>query len=90
MQDAYVKKEIETVKTLAKYQEKQWEQQEIEKVKERGFNGNIPSFKRAVIIYEKLGLYDKAIEICNKAIIYGQSVDEFADKIQKINKKKKA
>ncbi len=90
LQDAYVKKEIETVKTLAKYQEKQWEQQEIEKVKERGFNGNIPSFKRAVIIYEKLGLYDKAIEICNKAIIYGQSVDEFADKIQKINKKKKA
>ena len=90
LQDAYVKKEIETIKTLAKYQEKQWEQQEIEKVKERGFNGNIPSFKRAVIIYEKLGLYDKAIEICNKAIIYGQSVDEFADKIQKINKKKKA
>jgi len=90
LQDAYVKREIETVKTLAEYHGKQWEQQETEAIKERGFNGNIPSFKRAEIIYEKLGLYEKAIEICDKAIDYGQSVEEFTEKKQKILKKKNA
>lgn len=90
LHDSFVRKEIETIKTLAEYHGKQWEQQETDMIRTRGFIGNIPSFKRALIIYEKLELFDKAIEMCDKAVAYGQSVEEFIEKKQRIIKKKNA
>ena len=41
---------------------------EINKIKNTGFDGYIPAFKRLAIIEEKRGNYDKAINYCNIAI----------------------
>jgi len=87
MVEAYVAEEIKRAKEFASYTGTKNLKVEIEKIKEQGFIGNIPAFKRLVIIYEKQNIYEKAIEICNSAIAYGQSVEEFEEKKQKLQKK---
>ena len=58
------------------------------------FNGNIPAFKRLAIIYEKNKEYEKAISVCEKAIIYYTSInsptqiEEFSKRLQKLVKKR--
>jgi len=87
MVEAYVAEEIKRAKQLAEYSGTKDLKAEIEEIKEQGFIGNIPAFKRLAIIYEKQEAYEKAIEICNSAIAYGQSVEEFEEKKQKLQKK---
>lgn len=90
MTGAYVSEEIKRAKELASFTGTKNLQDEIEKIKERGFIGNIPAFKRLAIIYEKQGKYNEAIEICDKAIAYGQSIQDFEDRKQKLQHKKDA
>ena len=87
MVEAYVAEEIKRTKQLASYSGTTNIESEIEKIRKQGFIGNIPAFKRLVIIFEKKEAYEKAIEICNSAIAYGQSVEEFEEKKQKLQKK---
>lgn len=56
-------------------------------IKEKGLIGRIPAFKSLAIIFEKEKSFDKAIEIWNKAISYGQSDEEFVERKQRIKKK---
>lgn len=46
-------------------------------------------FERLAIIYDHLGEYDLAIEVCNKAISYGLDIKNFSDRIERYEKKKK-
>ncbi|WP_161879118.1 TerB N-terminal domain-containing protein [Alkalibacterium sp. MB6] len=59
---------------------------------EKGFQANIPAFKRLAIIYEKNKDYDKAIEICDQAVHYyqkwGMDANEFLDRKKKLIEKK--
>lgn len=69
LQKAYISRELENLEGLTSIYEKK----ELEKRKqeiEKGFNGNIPAFKRLAIIYEKNKQYNKAVEICDMAINY--------------------
>lgn len=79
--------EIERIKQFAYFSDKKNLNAEIKKVVEQGFDGNIPAFSRLAIIFEKQKAFEKAIEICNKAIEYGQSVEEFEERKQKLQKK---
>jgi len=88
LNEAYISEEINRNKQLASYSGKKIQKIEIEKIKEEGFIGNIPAFKRLAIIYEKLGELENAIEICNKAIEYGQSIEEFTKRKEKLIQKK--
>ncbi len=87
LNEAYVAEEIERIKQFAYFSDKKNLNAEIKKVVEQGFDGNIPAFSRLAIIFEKQKAFEKAIEICNKAIEYGQSVEEFEDRKQKLQKK---
>jgi len=60
----------------------------VSRIKKEGFVGSIPAFKRLAIIYEKNGDYDKAIDICDRAIAYGKTVQEFEERKSKIEAKK--
>lgn len=88
MQEAYISEEIRKAQQLASITGSKNLKEEIEEIREQGFIGNIPAFKRLTIIYEKQGKYDEAIEICNRAIAYGQSVQDFEERKQKLQKKK--
>jgi hypothetical protein len=88
MTEAYVSEEIKRTKEFTSITGTKILKDEIQKIKERGFIGNIPAFKRLAIIYEKQGRYNEAIEVCDKAIAYGQSVQEFRDRKQKLEQKK--
>jgi len=89
MNEAYINSKLKQAKEFPSLYSKA-EKQEIKKT---GFNGNIPAFKRLAIIYEKKEDYQKAIEICNKAIDYGQSIEDFqkrkAEMINKLENTKK-
>jgi len=87
MNEAYISEEIKRVKQLTSYSATKNLKKEIEEIKEKGFIGNIPAFKRLVIIYEKLGEFENAIEICDKAIEYGQSIEDFAKRKEKLIQK---
>ena len=64
---------------------------EREQQVQKPFQGNIPAFKRLAIIYDKNKEYEKAIDICNKAIAYYEKYDmsaaEFYQRRSKIEKK---
>lgn len=87
MQNDYIEQEIRRIRQLAPYNEKGYEQKEIERVRKEGFIGNVPAFSRLSIIFEKKGNFEKAIEICDMAILYGQSVDSFKERKEKLLKK---
>lgn len=87
LNEAYVAEEIERIKQFASFSDKKNLNAEIKKVEEQGFDGNITAFSRLAIIFEKQKAFEKAIEICNKAIEYGQSVEEFEERKQKLQKK---
>ncbi len=87
LSEAYILEEIKRAQQLASITGSKNLKEEIEEIKEQGFIGNIPAFKRLTIIYEKQGKYDEAIEICNRAIAYGQSVQNFKERKQKLQKK---
>ena len=85
MVETYVAEEIKRAQQLAWYVEAKDIKSKIEKIQAEGFIGSIPAFKRLVIIFEKQKRYKKAIEICDRAIAYGQSVEEFEAKKQKLH-----
>lgn len=88
MQEAYISEEIKRAKQLASFHGPKYLKEETAKIKEKGFIGNIPAFKRLTIIYEKQGKIDESIDICNRAIEYGQSTQEFEDLKSKLEKKR--
>jgi len=88
MQEAYISEEIKRAQQLASFSGSKNLKEEIEEIKKRGFIGNIPAFKRLAIIYDKQGKYDEAISICDRAITYGQSVQDFEERKQKLQRKK--
>jgi tetratricopeptide (TPR) repeat protein len=45
------------------------------------------TFKRIIIIYEKQGLYENALEICDKAIKFGENNDYYIKKMEKLKLK---
>ncbi len=90
MEEAFISEEIKRAKQLASFDRSKNLKEEIDEIKKRGFIGIIPAFKRLTIIYEKQGKYDEAIEICNRGIAYGQSVQDFKERKQKLQKKKGA
>jgi len=78
MQTYYVRTEIKRIKELTFYSKNEI-QREVSKIKDEGFIGNIPAFKRLAIILEKEKDYVGAIEICRRAINYGQESDDTKD-----------
>ena len=87
MTEAYIKEEIDRAKQLASITGDKNIKKEIEGIKEKGFIGNIPAFKRLVIIYDKKEEYEKALNVCNRAIKYGQSIEDFEQRKEKLIKK---
>jgi hypothetical protein len=87
LNEAFISEEIKRAKQLASYSSTKNLKKEIEEIKEKGFVGYIPAFKRLVIIYEKLGEFENAIEMCNKAIEYGQSIENFTKRKEKLIQK---
>jgi len=67
MNEAFIKEEIDRAKKLSSFTGYKNIKKEIEEIQEKGFIGNIPAFKRLVIIYDKKADYKKAINVCNKA-----------------------
>jgi hypothetical protein len=61
--------------------------QKIEKIVNEPTPGADDTFKRLVIIYVKLGLYEKALEICDKAIEFGENNIYYNKKKDAIMKK---
>jgi len=59
MNEAYISEEINRARELASFTDSKNLKEEIEKIKEQGFIGIIPAFKRLSIIYEKQGKYDE-------------------------------
>ncbi len=88
MQEAYIAEEIQRTKQLASVFSSESLARKISKIKKEGFIGIIPAFKRLAIIYEKVGEFDKAINICDRAIAYGETIQEFEERKVKIETKK--
>ena len=88
MQEAYITEEIEKIKQLNTSWSSESLTREISQIKKEGFIGSIPAFKRLVIIYEKSEEFDKAISICDRAIEYGESIQDFKNRKIKLEKKK--
>jgi hypothetical protein len=91
MQQQYVSSELKYLKEISKVSSSK----DIESRKryvEKGFQGNIPAYKRLAIIHEKNKDYEKAIEICDQAVQYYQrwdmDADEFLDRKKKLIDKK--
>ena len=87
MQNEYITREIQTIKQLAPYHEAEYESKETVRIKEEGFIGSIPAFSRLVIIFEKQGEYELAMDICARAISYGQGTESFNERKEKLQKK---
>lgn len=87
MNKAYIDKELKRIAEFENSYNLKPEDGQIEKIKKQGFIGNISAFKRLVIIYEKEKNFEKAIDICNQAIAYGQSFEDFNDRKKNIQKK---
>lgn len=91
MQHNYCIEEKKRIKNLS-FLSKEEKNDELNKV--IAFTGTIPAFKRLAIIYEKSKDYNKAIDICDQAIKYYNSidmlsqVDEFQNRKDKLFKKK--
>ena len=78
---------ISVIKQMSSYDDTINLKEELTKIEDRGFVGIISAFKRLAIIYEKRGDIEKAISVCDRAINYGQQIEEF--KIRKIKLEKK-
>lgn len=89
LQIAYITEEILRLKQLSSYYDAKELNDSINRVKQQGFVGNIPAFSRLTIIYEKQKAFQEAIDICDKAIKYGQSVEEFEERKLKLQMKMK-
>jgi tetratricopeptide (TPR) repeat protein len=87
LQAAYITEEVLRLKQLSSYYDAKDLNDSINRVRQQGFVGNIPAFSRLAIIYEKQKEFQKAIEICDKAIKYGQSVEEFEERKIKLQMK---
>ena len=87
LNEAYIAEEISSLKQLSSYYDPKELNASINKVMQEGFVGNIPAFSRLAIIYEKQKAFQKAIEICDKAIEHGQSVEEFKERKLKLQMK---
>jgi len=84
---AYIAEEILRLRQLSSYYGAEELNASINKVQQQGFIGNIPAFSRLAIIYEKQKAFQKAIEICDKAIECSQSVEEFKERKLKLQMK---
>lgn len=88
---SYIEKEIQDIKVNPMYNNTE-KKQKINEVQSEGFYGNIPAFKRMVIIYEKKNQIDNAIEICKVALKYYKNEDVssnyFKEKLEKLQSKK--
>lgn len=82
-----IKKKIESYLTW----ENNVDKNKLNEIKKEGFIGRIVAFKRLAIIYEKSKEFQKAIEICNASINYGEPNDGtsggFEGRIKKLEKK---
>jgi hypothetical protein len=87
MTNTYISQELKSLKRLASLYDAEYIKRESIRIREEGFLGNIPAFKRLAIIYEKQGNIKEAIQVCNRAIEYGQSVSEFEDRRAKLQSK---
>ncbi|MGL6186041.1 MAG: tetratricopeptide repeat protein [Clostridium chrysemydis] len=92
MNYAYIQQQIKMEKEVMKYVSTKSElQKRIKEIKDTGFDANIPAFKRLAIIYENKKDYEKAIQICQKAIECGQESDGtkngFKGRLEKLNNK---
>jgi len=83
---AYVNEEKLRLKQLSPFYDKQTLNTLFEEVEQKGFKANIPAFSRLAIIFEKQKKFQEAIDICDKAIEYGQQIEEFSKRKQKIQK----
>lgn len=61
--------------------------EELQQIRKTGFQGRIVAFKRLSIVYEKTERYKEAIDVCLKAVEYGQEVDKFKKKIMLLTQK---
>ena len=86
MRKAYIAEEIRRIKQMSLVYNAESMAKEVARIKKEGFIGSIPAFKRLVIIYEKAGEYDKALQICDLAIKYRESPEEFEKRKIKILK----
>ncbi|MEX1011070.1 MAG: TerB N-terminal domain-containing protein [Balneolaceae bacterium] len=84
---SYISQQLKSLKQISSLYDSDYIEKETLRIRQEGFIGNIPAFKRLVIIYEKQGNLLEAIEICNRAIEYGQSVSDFIDRKAKMEKK---
>lgn len=91
MQESYKIEEEENIRNMAEiYSEKEISK----KISEISFfEGNIPAFKRLVIIFEKSKNYNRSIQICESAIAYYESIElysvcgDFRERIEKLIQK---
>ena len=88
MFEAYIEQEIDRAKQLNDIIEDESIVERIAEIKEQGFIGSIPAFKRLSIIYEKEGNIDKAIEICRSSIELKLSEEFFKKRIEKLQIKR--
>lgn len=87
MFNEYIKQEIYRVKQLENIYGVEYTQNQINKIEEEGFIGNIPAFSRLSIIYEKENNIEEAIKICQGAIDLRQSLEYYNDRINKLKMK---
>ncbi len=88
LHEGYIKKQIKMSEYLITLHGQEYFEEEKARIRKEGFIGRIPGFNRLAIIYEKQSKFDEAIDICNRAIEYGQATQEFEEKIRKLEKKK--
>jgi hypothetical protein len=87
METQYIDREISREKEYAKMTGNQFTKLEEENIRSTGFIGRIPAFSRLAIIFEKQKKYEKAIEICDKAIAFKHEAEEYSQRKVKITKK---
>ncbi len=87
MKEAYIDQEINRVKQIASFYGPDYLENETLKIKKRGFIGSIPAYTRLAIIYEKKGEFNKAIDICDQAIKYGEAISSFKERNIKLKNK---
>lgn len=90
LNNSYIEENIKRLDYLKKINPNEYKK-EVSKIKSKKFEGNIPAFKRLSIIYEKEKNYEKAINICQQAIAYGQinngTSSGFPGRIEKLKSK---
>jgi hypothetical protein len=89
-QQAYMDTELKRLKQSSKYLSKKEIKEEKENIY-KGYPVTIPAFKRLAIIHEKNKDYEKAISVCEKAIVYynnaGVDNSEFIKRKEKLESK---